>query len=542
MAVRQRPAALAGIALAIVLAVALALIALMQDPERYRGEITAMLGETIGQPVELAGPLHLSWRPSPTLSAHDVRVVADGVQVHAQALQFVVEPPALLMRKLRVRRVVVQGLRIDLDAAPGVGVGAVRVPDVTAMGVQELELRDVAFLRAGEPWFAFDIATLREADSGAGARLDLSSRVDGRDLRARARLRTAPGQVELDALQVHLPTGVVNGQVRVTLGGQRTRITGELNADALTLGTRTGAGESLWRNLPVDLRSLANVDASLRVRIGRLSLARFMVSEITAPVSLHAGSLEVRAAGVLASGPLRATLNASVPHGRFTLDLALSGADAGNVLVMSGLTTAERGGRLALEAALRASGTDTAALLASLQGRLAVDASGLTVRAGAAKLAGSDVLAALLRALQPGASDRVTVGCAVGRFEVQDGVLLADNAIGMQSRSMNLLGGGRIALSNERVDLALQPWPRDGYSSLPPGMIGTVVITGPLADPQVGVASEARALVRTDADAVLPGDGLLSIARGLLERAHGDTPCVQATGSVLSSPGSSAAE
>jgi hypothetical protein len=528
MAMQRRLVAFAGIAVAALLAVAVGAFVLLQDPERYRADITAMLGAAAGQPVELAGPLHLTWRPSPMLSVGDVRIALDGARVSMRSLQVAVEPHALLLRKLRARQVIVHGLRVDLDASDA---DAARLPDLAALGVGTLELRDVAVSRAGAPWFAFDAATLREADSAAGARVDLSGRIDGRDLRARARLRTAPGQVELDALQVHLPLGVVNGHLRAVLG-PRLELSGELRADALSADTRT------WRAMAVDLDALADVDVSLRIRVGRLSVARFMVSEIVAPVNLRAGNLEVRAAGVLADGPLRATLHASAAQRDFTLDLALTGADAGNVLVMGGLTTAERGGRLSLEAELRASGADAAARLASLQGQVAVDAAGLTIRAGTAKLADSDVLASLLRALQPGVSGRVTLGCALGRFVVRDGVVIADNAIGMQSRTMNLLGGGRIALAERRVDLVLRPWRRAGQSPRAAGMAGAVVITGALTQPQVGVAGEARVGSGADVDAMLSGDGLLRIARGLLERAQGDAPCAQAAGSVASSPGS----
>jgi len=533
MGIRRRALVLAGITLAVALAGAAALFAFVQDPERYRSPITAMLSEAAGQPVEIAGPLGLSWRPSPTLSVRDVQVLVGGAHVTLPLVQVVVDSHALLVRKLRVRRVLVQGLRVDLDPSPAAT--PVSMPDFSALAVEELELRDVAVLRAGVPWFALDAVTLRDADSALGARLDLTTRIDGRDLRARARLRVAPGQIDLDALRVHLPVGVVSGHIRVALGAQRAWLSGELNADALALGARRGVGPRSLPTLPVDLSILAGVDASLRVRIGRLSLARFMVSKITAPVSLRDGNLEVKAGGVLASGPFRATLNASVPQGRFTLDLGLSGADVGNVLVMTGLTTAERGGSLALNARLRAAGADTAELLASLQGQLALDVAGLTVRAGAASLAGSGVLASLLRALQPGASDRVFIGCAVGRFQVRDGVLMADRAIGMQSRTVNLLGAGRIALPDSQVELVLRPWQRAGQAPRAVGIAGTLVIAGPLADPQVVVAGETQTRDGAALEAALSDGALSPIVRGLLERARGDAPCDQAASSAVPS-------
>jgi len=527
MASRRRYLALAGIALAVLLGVAAAIALFVQDPERYRAQIAAALSAAAGQPVALGGALSLSWRPSPTLSAYDVSLTAAGARVTMQRVQVVVEPQALLARTLRARRVVVEGLRVDLDAAPAAGQAPVAMPDFAALAVEELQLHGVTVLRAGTPWFALASVTVREAGNAAGARIDLAAPIDGRELRARGRIRTAPDRLDLDELQVHLPVGVVSGHLQLALDGARAQLSGALDADALVLGARSGVDLRALHALALDLAPLAGVDASLRVRIGRLSLSRFMISEITAPVSLRAGLLEVKAAGVLAAGPLRATLQAGAPDGRFTLDLGLAAADAGSVLVMAGLTTAERGGRLALEASVHGAGSDAAALLANLHGRLAIDASAVTVRAGTARLAGSDVVGSLLRALQPGASNRVVVGCAVAHFEVRDGVLIANDSIGMQSRTTNLLGSGRIALHGQRLDLVLRPWPREGSAAAAAAGGGALAISGPVADPQVSIANEAQ--VRSgDGDGALLAGALLPIARGLLARAHGDAPCEQA--------------
>lgn len=531
MPIPRRTLAVAGLLLGVLLIVAVGLLSLLQDPERYRSQIEAMLGEAVGRPVHIAGPLALSWRPSPTLSAREVSVAGEHVRVSMALVQVGVEPHALLARTLRARRVAVHGVQIDLDAA-GNGAGPAPLPDLAALAVQEVELRDVAVLRAGSPQFAFDRVTLREAHSPDGARVDFATRIDGHDVRARARLRTAPGRVDLDALQLHLPVGVVSGQLRAELSGPRPQLSGELGADALTLGAR---GANPFASLSLELAAFAGVDASLRLRIGRLSLARFMVSEITAPLSWRDGKLDLRVAGVLAGGPLRATLHAGIAPAQFDLDLAVGDADAGSVLVMSGLTTAERGGSLALRGNLRAAGGDGAALLASLHGQVAVDVAGLTVRAGAAKLAAPDVLASLLRALQPGASDRVAIGCVTARFELRDGALLADNAIGMQSRTMNLLGSGRIALGEGEVELVLRPWRRHDLAPPAAGTAGTLLIWGPLADPQVGVSGETAVV-----DAQLQRDALSRLAGELLDRARGDAPCAQAAGTAVPPPGTAA--
>lgn len=528
MITRRRMLTIAGGALALLLVAGVALLLLIQDPERYRADIAAMLGDALGQPVELSGPVSLSWRPSPSIGARDVRMDGEAVRITIDAVQVFVHPRALLARKLHARRVLVQGVRVDLEQGAS---QRVPLPDVAQLAVDELELRDVTVRRAGAAWFAFDGVTVREVDSASGARVDLTTRAHGHVLSARARLRVAPSQVDLDAIRVQLPAGVISGQLRLALDAApdalAPRLSGAIESTALAWRAAEG-GQDPFEAIPLYLGALvgevfAGVDAALQVRIGRLSLSRLRINEISAPVTLLDGRLEARIAGLLASGPLRANVHASAADSRVALELEVSGADAGDVLVMAGLTSAERGGSLRLAGELQMSGADLSAWLSSAQGTLAVDAAGVTVRAGSTTRPGTDLLASLLRALQPGAPDRVTLGCASGRFAVRDGVMVAERSIGIQSRTKNLIGSGRFVMAERSGELVLQPWPRVGAGLTTTATDEPLLIVGPMSTPRIALGRDAATR-----DASL--GHLAPLAQALLERAQGDVPCAQAAG------------
>lgn len=511
---------------AVLLAGAIAFV-LSQDPDEYRDELAALLTDAAGHPVILAGPVSLAWRPVPAITAADVQVEAEGARVRLGQVTVTVNPRALLARKLRAREIIVAGLLVDLQEG-GPAPGTVVLPDPADLPVDDLTIEGATLSREGALLVELARVRVREADDPAGARVELRGQAGGRDLRVVARVRVDGSLLALDALKVDTFAGTVEGQLDVRLDGERPRVSGVLSSGALAFpaASRGSTGGRLIPKVAVDLAPLEALDADLRVRVGRLTVADFRVSEVSAPVGLRGGALEVRASGVLASGPVSALFRAG-PAG-LSLDLSLREANAGDALVMAGVHAAERGGRLAVNAALAAAGADTHALVASLDGRLAVDARRLTLRAGAAEVAGADVFASVMRALRGGDNDRVGIECAVARFAVRDGVLHADRSIGAQSRAMNILGGGRISLADERLDLALRPWPREGLGLSATAVVGTVAISGPLAAPEAGLTGEAAWRGGATAGAALLTGGLSLIAQGLLERARGDTPCQDA--------------
>jgi len=521
---RRRTLAITVVLVALGVVAALVLL-LAQDPDRYRPQLAALLSDAAGYPVTLDGSLELRWRPSPALTAHDAGVEVPGARVRVERVEVSVDAKALLARRLRARQVRASGLRVEI--APQAAAQPLALPDPSALPVDVIELRDASLLRDGATLLSIPRATLREPHSARGARLDLELEVGGVRMEGRTRLAVAPERVELDPMSLRTPAGDLGGQLVLALDGARARLSGELSADALAFAAARGAGRVIPRPA-LAVHALQALDATLRLRVGRLSVGAMRVSDVSLPLTLREGRLEAKGRGIYATGTAAGTLAVSAAGERWTLDASLAGADAGRALVMLGITAAEPGGRLDATAALRASGVHADALLASVGGNVELDLAGVVLRAGAAQLAAADVLGSLLRVMRGDDHQRVALECGVARFAVRDGVLVAEQSIGVQSRTVNVLGGGRISLPDERLDLLLRPWAREGLRLSGGALVGAVSVRGPLAAPEVSLSSEAAWRAGASAGAAFLTGGLSLLAQGLLEHARGDAPCRQA--------------
>jgi hypothetical protein len=518
------------------------LFVLTQDPNRYREEVVALLSEAAGYPVEIGGDLSLDWRPSPTVTARDLRLRGPRGDLRVDLVQLSAEPQALLARRLRARSVVLQGVhaRVDLERAPG---SEAAVPDPGTIPVDLLELRDVVVEGFGREPLHVTRLTLGDPQHPDGARVSLD--MASPPIRAEARVRATGPRVDLRGLRIRIPAGSLEGRLVLSLDGPRPRLAGELGASAITLagepgGTAPGPPKKLIPRVPIDLGALDAIDAEVRLRIGRLSVAGVRVSQLSVPLQLDAGRLQGRVSAMFAGGPMTVDFAVSAQRRDWQVGLAIDDADAGDTLLMLGVSDAENGGRLAARVSLTATGASVDEVLSSLEGHLAVDAGAVSLRTGVADIATSDVFAAVTRAVRGEDSGRINLECAVLRFQVRGGILRGDQGIGVQGRTMNVLGGGTISLPAERLNLVLRPWPREGLGLSASAVVGTVGVTGPLADPEVGLTSEAAWRGGASAGAALLTGGLSLIAQGLMERSRGDAPCQQAAGRGAA-PGSASA-
>lgn len=508
--------------------VGLLAVLMLQNPDRYREEVAELLSGAAGYPVTLGGPLSLSWRPSPTLSASDVVVETAISRVTLESVLVSVEPGALLARTLRAQEVVMDGVTVDLSAESEREPGPLWIPDLAALAVDRFVLEDLRVRREGDELLRLDRVELQDPTADRGIRVNVAMPVAAGAVQGKFRLRAAPEVVHFDEIALDTPVGPIEGRLRVVLDGPRPRLVGEIDADALRLERSQSA--RLIPDATLPLAAFQAVDAAVRGRIGRLRAGSIQVTDITIPVELREGRLVTTSTANLAGGVMNASLEVDANDALWRLSLDVEQADAGSALAMLGVTNAEQGGRLSLRSSLEGEGADTRTLVDSLDGDVALDVAGLNLRAGAAKLAGSDVLASFARMLRGASGERIQFQCAVARFEVDDGVLESRQRIGAQTRTLNLRGGGSISLPRERIDLVFRPWPREGIGLSAGAVVGAVSITGPLSNPQAGLTEEAALRGGATAGAAFLTGGLSLIAQGLFERTRGDEPCQEAAG------------
>jgi uncharacterized protein involved in outer membrane biogenesis len=512
--VTRRNALVAAVGGALLLAAAIASV-FVQDPEGYREDVAELLAAASGHPVSIDGELTLRWQPSPALTARAVSVEPPGARVEVARVRVVLDSRALLLRRLRAREIVAEGVTVRLAGA-AVAAVATAAPDPALLPVRRLTLRDLQVLADGRERLRVRQVAVHEVDHADGPRLELDA-VAPR-LTGRARIGRRDGALVLRQIDVDSALGTVTGELSLSPGDARPRLAARLRSNALALA------------------ALSALDVEARLEVGRLSVGDWRLSQVEAPLRVQGGRLELGAAAVLAGGPLSValTLEPGDAATRAALEVELRRADAGTTLIMAGLHGAERGGRLDLSARLEAQGADTPGLLGTLRGRARIDARDFTFRASAAEIAASDVYAALMRVLRGEEGSRIGLECAVARLEVDGGVVRAQRTLGLQSRAVNVLGTARASLADERIALVLRPWPRAGLGPSARAVTDSVRLHGDLGAPRVELVDAA-----VDPGG-LPGAGLrdetlAAMERGLRELAHGDAPCARATGTVPAS-------
>ena len=228
------------------------------------------------------------------------------------------------------------------------------------------------------------------------------------------------------------------------------------------------------------LRPPIPVHATLRVE--ELRGSRTAIDSLAIDVEASGGrtllrQLDARYAG--GSMQLRGVLDASgeVP--------AVSLAGLGYRMPLADLTrdlglTEKTTGTLSLRGGASAVGDSGAALLQTLQGRVALAADNVTVAGPAYDLLMSNLLAWLVTGAQ---ENTTTFDCSMAQFDIADGVADSDTLY-VETPRMVATGKARIDLAASTLDVRLQPRSRTRTVQFP----SAVKISGPLANPTVNVS------------------------------------------------------
>ena len=522
---------IAGLLLAAVVAVVLAGFAL-QNPDRFRPQLSSLLSDALGAPVALNGPMRWSLQPTPTLEVSQVSVGMQQIDVRIERLTVHASIVGLARGELRLQRLIAADVIVDLKPEPVAGMSAA-LPDPSQLPLDRLDIENLRVQRSGEALFAIQSIIFDGTDRDTSMPVQLTV---NKTLAAAARIRIDGDHVHLDGLVLRTPFGELRGELDLQPVAQPLRLSGKLRAQRLTFS----AGESGTRNgkliprAPVNVGLLQSFDGELEVSVNTLSFGDIKMSQVLIPAGLRQGKLRVDATAKLAAGTVKvdsevnSNIDSNAAH--WQVEIEVADANAGRLLAMLGVRQARDGGSVSMQADLAADGADTDNLIGSLRGEVSLRLADVVIDADVSDLLGADVLVGLSHAVQERDSQPIRLSCAVADFQVRNGTLNAHDTLGAQTALINLLGGGKIVLSNERIDLLVRPWPREGLGLSATALSGSVSVAGPMYDPQFALTSEAA--LRTGAmvgAGVLTG-GLSLLAQGLLERARGDSPCEQAMG------------
>jgi uncharacterized protein involved in outer membrane biogenesis len=241
--------------------------------------------------------------------------------------------------------------------------------------------------------------------------------------------------------------------------------------------------------LPLEwIRALGH--ATMTFSASRIEYRDIVLENVALPLRIEQGRLQIagaqaRLAGGLLSGSI--TIESAQP--------GLAVALAGRQIEVGDLPWFERlikGARADISMELAGRGDSLDAVLRSAQGTLSMEATGGTLDNTALDRAGRDFISMLLGMVNPFAgTDRSnTLECAVALFEIDAGRAVSDGAIGLETATVEVRGGGVVDLGSEALDLELRPRPKEGIRLSAGLLSGPIAIGGSLAEPRPRVRAE----------------------------------------------------
>lgn len=351
------------------------------------------------------------------------------------------------------------------------------------------------------------------------------------------------GEYALEELKLGLGGSDLVFTGRIATAGARPAMRGRLSAGRLDLTPFQPVGEAssmapaerVFPAEPLALDALRAADVELEIAIDELVTRQLTATAIGAKLRLEDGRLDVTELAAAADG--------GRIDGTLTLDGRGEQAALSQRLTVRGLALAPllngvdgdvaSGGRLDLDLALDGRGASVAAIMGSANGRLRLEVRDLTLDSKAAGIASADVLTTALSTFNPLASKEsgTRVECAVLNFPIERGRMSNKTGVGMNTPQLSILGGGSIDLATERLDLGVNPKPREGIGLNAAALTDFVRLGGTLAAPKPVTDARGAATAGLKVGAAVATGGLSVLAEGLFDRSGGDVDaCAVARG------------
>ena len=358
---------------------------------------------------------------------------------------------------------------------------------------------------------------------------------------ASGKLTDLPDGYALSGLKVGSAAITMTGDAKVTRGPERPRLEATLISPLLDFTASTqpdprpatkskaaAVGTRVIPDLALPLEQLRAIDADLDLRIDALkfndaaSLGPVLLRASLADGHLKADPIEISNA---AGQTLRTSITADAKPAAWTLRLAGSGVELGEMLARLGQPQLVTGGSAELDVDLRGHGTSLRAIAGSLNGYAQVKVGPNRVNNVAVDV-GNNIVMKLLSAANPfqKTDPDTNVTCIAARLPIKDGVFSSTRDLAVETSKYNLIVSGTVNLRTEHLDLAITPIVTDGLGL---GDISTIVsLSGTFAAPSIGLtaAGAIKSAASIGTAIALPGLGNI-----LLRKATSDPhPCATA--------------
>jgi len=330
-----------------------------------------------------------------------------------------------------------------------------------------------------------------------------------------------PKVYQLESLNVKIAESDLRGSATANLINKRPVLTGNLSSKNLDLrvffpqsSPSQGKDETpkvkkekrakVFSPDPLPLEGLNKVDAALNLRFDKVLLPRIALNNLVLDATLKNGSLVMKPVKArIGGGSLNGRLELQT-HGKSmtcTTALEVNQLNLGQMLKdLKATETLE--GTLDGKLNLKSSGSSVAALMGDLDGVMIAMMSKGRIQNKYLDLLGGDLSSSLFRVVNPGGKKEqyTDINCVVNRFDFHKG--LGDcTVLACDTKRMSLTGEGTIDLKTEKLNIALNPAPKEGIDS-GTGKVGfslselakPFTLSGTLAHPALKVDSKRAAM------------------------------------------------
>jgi uncharacterized protein involved in outer membrane biogenesis len=285
--------------------------------------------------------------------------------------------------------------------------------------------------------------------------------------------------------------------------------------------------------LPLD--GLGAVNATVSFKGDRVIAKGTTLSAIDTVMVLKGGKLTLEPLGATVSeGRLsgKVSLDASSQTPTVETNLSLDKLNLGGLLKERGVTDTVTG-KVTTKINAKGAGDSVRAIMASLNGETEVVMDDGRIASRYIDMLASDLTKQLIPG---GGSGEAKINCVVSRFDVKQGIATS-KALLFDTDKMTVSGGGTIDLRTERLDMSIEPQPKEASIV---SLAVPLKVSGTLSSPRV--APTTAAIAKSVAGLAVTGLTPMGMIAALANKGSGEqNPCVAALNRAAAQPGAAPA-
>jgi hypothetical protein len=329
----------------------------------------------------------------------------------------------------------------------------------------------------------------------------------------------APKAYKVSDLKVNLGESDLSGSMEANLAGSRPIISATLSSRKMDVRPFMGEGsgpakpaetpaketakatakrERMFPNDPLPLDGLRQVDAAVKYHAAQLLLPKLAMNDLSADLTLKDGHLVVR--------PLRAVVGGGALEGVVDLDsegkvaalttlIKIDKLDLGKMLKDLQINETVEG-LLDVEMDLKGRGASVAGIMGELNGKTVMVMGKGKISNKYLELLSGDLSSNIFKLLNQAQKEtqQTVVNCFVSGFSIRNG-RAETTALVFDTERMSVVGDGEIDLKTEKLNIALNPSPKESVGTGTAGKITQSLtdlakpfrLVGTLANPSLAV-------------------------------------------------------